>query len=170
MRRGLGAADGDGRRIHAHAVLRISAEVDDAPPPHEQHEAPLVAKRRELGIAVLVLRERRRLLHRLRQRTDVVDDERELADIKNVGPAERASVAVLQIVPRDVFDDVAGRVEEEDGTRIPVRVVDDLGRIAGRAVALGDGEQRRPRFLPLERLQDLVLGDVEREVVERAPP
>jgi len=71
-----------------------------------------------------------------------------------------ALVGVLQIVPRDVLDDGACGIEEEDRVRIPVAVVDHLGRKSSSAIALGDGEHGRPRLLPLERLQDLVLGDV----------
>jgi hypothetical protein len=80
------------------------------------------------------------------------------------------SVGVLEVVTRDVLDHVARRVEEEDRVRVPVAVVDDLGREAGGAVALRDRQERRPRLLPLEPLHDLVLGDVEGEVVERRPP
>ena len=76
-------------------------------------------------------------------------------------------VPVLQIVAGDVLDDVAGGIEEEHRVGVPVAVVDDLGREAVSAVALGNRQHRRPRFLPLERLEDLVLGDVEREVIER---
>ena len=109
------------------------------------------------------------ILDRCRRCRDVVDDQADLARVEDVAPAEWSLVAVLQIVARDVLDHVAGRIEKEDRVRVPVAVVDDLWRIPGGAVPLGNGQQGRARLLPLERRQNLVLRDVEGEVIERGP-
>ena len=69
-----------------------------------------------------------RRLTSARTRTAIVHDKRDLAGVEDVSGSERSRRRVPQVVPGNVLDHVAGGIEEEDGVRVPVTAMNDLGR------------------------------------------